>query len=93
MRAVPAAAGFGQAALVGVREPMYFGPDVATAEAMVLGIVGGMLADLDDTARAGALAALRATLAAHLGPDGVTYRSAMWIVTAPRACEQCHTAL
>jgi hypothetical protein len=36
-------------------------------------------------ARADAMAALRTTLEAHLGPDGVTYRSAMWIVTAQRA--------
>ncbi len=85
VRAVLTAAGFGEPALVDVREPMFYGRDVATAEAMVLGIVGGMLADLDDTARADAMAALRATLEAHLGADGVTYRSAMWIVTAERA--------
>jgi hypothetical protein len=30
------------------------------------------------------MAALRATLQEHLGPDGVTYRSAMWLVTAAR---------
>lgn len=79
------AAGFGEPELVGVREPMFYGRDVATAEAMVLGILGGMLVDLDDTTRADTMAALRATLAAHLGADGVTYRSAMWIVTAERA--------
>ena len=82
VHAVLTAAGFGEPELVGVREPMFFGRDVATAEAMVLGIVGGMVADLDDMARADAMAALRTTLEAHLGPDGVTYRSAMWIVTA-----------
>src|SRR5918998_1411950 len=52
VHAVLTAVGFGEPELVGVREPMFFGRDVATAEAMVLGIVG------------------------------VTYRSAMWIVTA-----------
>jgi len=85
VRAVLTAAGFGEPELVGVREPMFYGRDVATAEAMVLGILGGLLVALDDTARADAMAALRATLQAHLGADGVTYRSAMWIVTAERA--------
>ncbi|MEO7195425.1 MAG: class I SAM-dependent methyltransferase [Pseudonocardiaceae bacterium] len=83
VRAVLTAAGFGEPELVGVREPMCYGRDVVTAEAMVLGgIAGRMLADLDDTARADAMAALRTTVEAHLGADGVTYRSAMWIVTA-----------
>lgn len=85
VRAVLTAAGFGIPALVGVREPMFFGRDVVTAEAMVLGLVGGALEDLDDTARADAVAALRATLAAHLGADGVAYRSATWIVTPEHA--------
>ena len=75
-------AGFVDVGVEGVREPMYFGPDVATAERMALGIVGGMLDELDDTARARALDALRDTLEDHRGPDGVTYPSAMWIVTA-----------
>jgi SAM-dependent methyltransferase len=85
VRAVLTAAGFGEPQLVGVREPMFYGQDVAAAEAMALGIVGGMLTELDDAARADAVTALRTTLDAHLGADGVTYRSAMWIVTAERA--------
>jgi len=67
VRAVLTAAGFSEPELVGVREPMFYGRDVATAEAMVLGILGGMLVDLDDTANADAMVALRATLQAHLG--------------------------
>ena len=82
VRAVLTAAGFAEPRLAGLREPMFYGPDVATAERMVLGIVGGMLNDLDAAARASAEAAVRATLEEHLGPDGVTYRSAMWLVTA-----------
>jgi SAM-dependent methyltransferase len=82
VRAVLTAAGFAEPQLTGLREPMYYGPDVATAEAFVLGTVGGHLADLDDAARAEARAALRATLQDHLGPEGVTYRSAMWLVSA-----------
>jgi SAM-dependent methyltransferase len=84
VRAILTAAGLGQPQLVGVREPMYYGPDVATAQRFVLGIVGGMLDELDEAARAEATAALRATLQEHLGADGVTYRSAMWIVKATR---------
>jgi SAM-dependent methyltransferase len=82
VRTVLTAAGFAEPHLVGLREPMYYGPDVATAESFVLGIVGGALDELDDPSRADAIAALRATLQAHLGPDGVTYRSAMWLVEA-----------
>ena len=82
VRAVLTAAGFAEPHLAGLREPMYYGPDVATAERMVLGMVGGMLDDLDAAARASAEAALRATLEEHLGSDGVTYGSAMWLVTA-----------
>ncbi len=85
VRALLTAAGFADVQAEQHREPMSFGPDVATAQRMVLGLVGGMLDELDDGARAGARDALLASLQAHLGPDGVTYRSAMWIVTAGRA--------
>lgn len=78
-------AGFTDVELELVREPMSFGPDVATAEPMVLGLVAGMLADLDDATRAAAQDALRTSLLAHLGPYGVAYRSAMWIIAAGRA--------
>src|SRR5919108_2367566 len=77
-------AGFAEPDLVGVREPMYYGLDVATAERYVRAIVGGLLTELDDAARAEAGAALCATLEEHLGPHDVTYPSAMWIVTAHR---------
>jgi SAM-dependent methyltransferase len=84
LRTILTAAGLAEPRIVGAREPMYYGPDVAAAERFVLGIVGGMLDELDEAARAEAVARLRATLQEHLGPDGVTYRSAMWIVTASR---------
>ena len=48
------------------------------------GFIEDTLGELDEAARAEARAALRATLADHLGPDGVTYPSAMWIITAGR---------
>lgn len=84
VRAVLGAAGFDEPEFVEAREPMFYGADVATAERMALGIVGGLLAELDEPARTQAQAALRASLQAHLGPEGVTYRSAMWIITAHR---------
>ena len=84
VRALLTAAGFGEPDLVGVREPTYFGPDVETAERYVRAVLGGLLTELDDVARAEAEAGLRATLEEHLGPDGVTFPSAMWIVTAHR---------
>jgi SAM-dependent methyltransferase len=82
VRTLLTSAGFHEPELVGVREPMYYGPDVATAERHVRALVGGLLAELDDAARAEA--ALRATVEEHVGPEGVTYPSAMWIVTAYR---------
>jgi SAM-dependent methyltransferase len=84
VRDVLAAAGFAPPDLAGVHEPMSFGPDVATAERMALGIVGGLLDELDGPARSRAVAAVRETLHEHLGPDGVSFGSAMWIVTAGR---------
>jgi SAM-dependent methyltransferase len=84
VRALLTAAGFGEPDLVGIREPMYYGPDVARAEQYVHAVLGGLLTELDDAARAEAGAGLRATLEEHLRPEGVTYPSAMWIVTAHR---------
>ena len=84
IRALLSGAGFVDVAVEGVREPMVFGPDVATAEGMALGLVGATIDELDEPARTGARNALRASLEDHLGPDGVTYRSAMWMVTACR---------
>ena len=84
VRALLTAAGFGEPDLVGIREPMYYGPDVARAERYVQAVLGGLLTELDDAARAEAEAGLRVTLEEHLGPEGVTYPSAMWIVTAHR---------
>ena len=82
LRAVLTAAGFAEPRLTGLWEPLFYGPDAATAVEMALGVVGSLLDDLDETARQGAVAALRATMEEHLGPGGVTFRSAMWLVTA-----------
>jgi SAM-dependent methyltransferase len=85
VRTLLTAAGFAEPDLRGVREPTYYGPDVTTAERYVSTMLGGLLAELDDAGRAEAAAALRATLEEHMGPDGVTYPSAMWIITTVRA--------
>jgi SAM-dependent methyltransferase len=85
VRALLTAAGFAEPQLQGVREPMYYGPDAPTAERYVAAMLGGLITELDDARRAEAMTALRATLEEHLGPDGVTYPSAMWIITARRA--------
>jgi SAM-dependent methyltransferase len=82
VRALLTAAGFAEPDLVGLRGPTYYGPDVASAHRYVSAMQRGPLSELDDAARAEADAALRAELQEHLGPDGVTYPSAMWIVTA-----------
>lgn len=64
---------------------MIYGRDVAAAGTTALGMVGPLV-ELDDAARDVALAALRPAFAAHLGHDGVDYRSATWIITTERAC-------
>jgi hypothetical protein len=85
VRALLTAAGFAEPELAGVRGRYFYGPDVASAEPMALRLVREFLEELDDAARAEAMAAIRASLRAHLGPDGVAYRSAMWIIAADRA--------
>jgi hypothetical protein len=50
----------------------------------VVGLLGWMLAGLDDGDRAAAEDALRATIAAHATRDGVVYDSAAWIIGATR---------
>ena len=80
------AAGFAGVTFTDVREPVYYGPDVASA----LDWVGGFtstsdaLKRLDPAAADRALGRLRAALAAHLGDDGVWFNSRAWIVTAQR---------
>jgi SAM-dependent methyltransferase len=77
-------AGFAAPAFNGLEEPMYFGPDPAAAERLVLGVMGWLLADLDEEARRRALHDLRISLDAHRTSEGVAYRSAAWLVTTRR---------
>jgi SAM-dependent methyltransferase len=80
------AAGFAEVTFTDVREPMYFGPDVATALEWIRGFActGEILDRLDPDAAARALGRLRVTLAEHNGDRGVRFDSRAWIVTARR---------
>jgi SAM-dependent methyltransferase len=90
VRAVLTAAGFGEPRMQGLHRPMVYGPDLATAEMMALTLVDPLLEELDEAERQQARAELRRTLEAHLTPDGVTFRSAMWIITAGPAVGEDH---
>ena len=82
--AVLQAAGFADISLEGLCGPMHFGPDAERAFEFVLGLTGWMLEGLDEAGRDRAKEALRSTIATHARPDGVTYDSATWLITARR---------
>lgn len=79
-------AGFADVSFTDVREPMYFGPDVATALDWIRGFActREVLDRLDPDAAARALGRLRVMLAEHRGDKGVRFDSRAWIVTARR---------
>jgi SAM-dependent methyltransferase len=85
-RGILTAAGFVQVGFTEVHEPVYYGPDSATAYDTVLGLqfVKDLLADLDASAADHALRRLRTTLEAHETTNGVLFDSRAWIVTARR---------
>jgi hypothetical protein len=80
------AAGFADVAFTDVREPVYYGPDVAAALDWVRGFActSEVLKRLDSAAAARAAGRLREARAAHLSDDGVWFNSRAWIVTARR---------
>jgi SAM-dependent methyltransferase len=80
-----ASAGFSDVRLDALHGPMWFGSDPDDAHRFVLGLLGWMLDGLDDTGRERALNALRATVTAHAGTDGITFASAAWLIRAVRA--------
>ncbi|GII42816.1 class I SAM-dependent methyltransferase [Planotetraspora phitsanulokensis] len=79
-------AGFADVAFTDVREPVYYGPDVAAALEWVRGFTctSEVLKRLDPAAAAHAIGRLSETLSAHLSDDGVWFDSRAWIVTARR---------
>jgi len=86
VRSILGAAGFSEVGFAEVHEPVYYGPDVASAYELVCDFktVKDRLATQDAAAAARSLDSLRETLAAHCTSDGVFFDSRAWIVTARR---------
>jgi SAM-dependent methyltransferase len=80
------AAGFAGVAFTDVREPVFYGPDVAAALDWARGFTctSEILKELDPAAAERAVGRLRGALAAHLTDDGVWFNSRAWIITARR---------
>jgi hypothetical protein len=80
------AAGFTDVHVVGLHEPVYYGPDTASAlnATLTLQMTKALLAQLDATRTEHALDQLRTALAAHDTGSGVYFDSRAWIITARR---------
>ena len=80
------AAGFAGVEFTDVREPVYYGPDVAAALDWVRGFTctNRVLTRLAPADAARAVERLREALAAHMSDDGVWFGSRAWVVTARR---------
>lgn len=81
------AAGFADIAFDDIDEPVYYGPDVATAYEFVTSLrdTQGWLARLDPPAADQARGQLRELLAAHATSDGIFFGSRAWVITARRS--------
>jgi hypothetical protein len=77
-------AGFVDVDFTKIDDDMEFGSDPADAFEFLstMGIVNGLTNQLDESTKAGALNALRDTIAAHDSTDGVRFASAAWLITA-----------
>lgn len=74
-------AGFADVQVADVREPVGFGSDPGAARDVMATLLSWLLGGRDaDAARAALLDVMRE----HAGPDGVTFGSAAWLVTAVR---------
>jgi SAM-dependent methyltransferase len=80
------AAGFADVAFTDVREPVYYGPDVAAALDWIRGFTctREIMKRLGPAASTRADERLRQALAGHMTADGVWFNSRAWIVTAHR---------
>ncbi|WP_242911357.1 class I SAM-dependent methyltransferase [Actinomadura terrae] len=85
-KGILAAAGFTEIDFTDVREPVYYGPDTATAFANALHLweLKDLLANAGAAKTVQARARLHAALAAHTTDDGVFFGSRAWIITARR---------
>jgi SAM-dependent methyltransferase len=81
------AAGFTDVTFTDVREPVYYGPEVATALRWVGGFActKDVMRSLDSASAEHILERLRKTVAGHAGADGIWFESQAWIVRARRA--------
>ena len=66
---------------------LHVGPDADHAFASVrkMGVVDGLLRELEGSAREGALGRLWRTIEEHLTPEGVLFGSSSWLVRASTA--------
>ena len=87
VRTVLSSAGFADVDLEAAEEPVWLGAGVDDTFAFLStgGMARGMLKDLDEAGRRRALDAVRATLEAHAGREGVLFGSAAWVISARRA--------
>lgn len=84
VRSVLAGAGFTDVQLEPSSAGMWFGASPEGAERFILDVLGWMLGGLDDEGRERAIEALRATISAHYGDDGVVFGSSTWTIRATR---------
>jgi SAM-dependent methyltransferase len=79
-------AGFADVTFTDVHEPVYYGPDVATALEWVRGFTftNEVLTAMDAASAKSALARLEQNLAAYAEADGVWFDSRAWIIAARR---------
>ena len=79
-------AGFADARLTSISEPMWLGASAEEAWTFVsdMGLVRGLTNDLADDERQRAMAGLRRRIADRSTPDGVLLASAAWLITAHR---------
>jgi SAM-dependent methyltransferase len=86
-RTILRAAGWTTVEFEDVQAPFVFGADLDEAYgfAQGIGVVRGLLDDLDAATATRALDNVRAILAAHVTGDGVVFDSRSWIITGQRA--------
>ncbi|MCY4724684.1 class I SAM-dependent methyltransferase [Nocardioides sp. STR2] len=76
--------GFSRIEITGLTGPTTYGRSIDEAQELLTGLLAWMLQKRPPADRPRALQALRDTLAAHAGPDGVQFDSATWLVAARR---------